>query len=74
MAASNYRLLKDMAEIKEKMLLYETMEGEALSLYDSRQSGELNRELDFDSPPKSSSSQSPRKFKKMNSLVEMTDF
>lgn len=29
--------------MKEKMLLYETMEGEALSLYDSRQSGEVNR-------------------------------
>jgi hypothetical protein len=56
------------------MLLYETMEGEVLSLYDSRQSGELNRDLDFDSPHKSTSSQSPRKFKKMNSLVEMTDF
>jgi len=27
MATYNYRLLKDMADMKEKMLLYETMEG-----------------------------------------------
>ena len=50
-----------------------------MSLYDSRQSGEQNRENDFDSPHKSSNkesyvSNSPnRKFKKMNSLVDLSD-
>lgn len=44
MAAYNYRLLKDLAEMKEKMLLYETMEGEALTILDSKHSsGEFNR-------------------------------
>jgi hypothetical protein len=36
MATYNYNLLKDLAEIKEKMLLYETMDSDAISLYESR--------------------------------------
>jgi hypothetical protein len=43
MAAYNYRLLKDMAEIKEKILLYQTIEDDAISLYDSKQTSDLNR-------------------------------
>ncbi len=59
--------------MKERMLLYETMEGENLSLYDSKHSNEVNRENDFDSPhsSKNRSPSSPsKKFKKMYSLVE----
>lgn len=50
MAAYNYKLLKDMAEMKEKILLYETIEGDLSSFHDSKNSGELNRSQDIDSP------------------------